>query len=145
MTEPQFTASALGKMLGVSAVHVGRMGKEGQIPRRKNGKYGPEAVLAYVTKLREDSRRRTDYSEEIDAEKVRKLRRENDQAEGILAPIQVLQAYAERIATVVVPILENIPLNLKRSFPELTGDQIQIIKAGIAEARNAIADAEIEL
>jgi len=38
-----------------------------------------------------------------------------------------------------------LPLIMKRHFPELTGDQITLVKTAVAECRNAMADTEVKL
>jgi phage terminase Nu1 subunit (DNA packaging protein) len=45
----------------------------------------------------------------------------------------------------VVPILESLPLEMKRNWPEITGNQDQLVKIAIAHCRNAIADIEIDI
>jgi phage terminase Nu1 subunit (DNA packaging protein) len=44
----------------------------------------------------------------------------------------------------MVPILETLPLAMKRAWPEITGDQIQLVKKAVAECRNEMAEAEIK-
>jgi phage terminase Nu1 subunit (DNA packaging protein) len=144
MAQQLYTATALGKILNLSGVHVGRLAREGTLTRRPDGKYPTAAITQYIEALRERGRDRSKYAEQIAAEKVRKLRRENDVEEGLYAPVEVLEDAAEKLAAQMIPILEGLPLHLKRAWPEITGDQIQVVKTTVAECRNAIADMELD-
>jgi terminase small subunit / prophage DNA-packing protein len=86
-----------------------------------------------------------DYSAELEKEKWREKRRENDIAESLVAPVSVLTDALEKVADQVVPILDSIPLEMKRLNPKLTGHDIQTVKKAIARARNAVADVTIEV
>ncbi len=44
IVQPLFTATALGKLLNMSTVHVGRLAKEGKLTKRKDGRYALSAV-----------------------------------------------------------------------------------------------------
>ena len=75
----------------------------------------------------------------------RKLKRENDIAEGLFAPVSLITEALEKSACQIIPVLESLPLEMKRMNPELTGHDIQLAKKSIARCRNAIADMELEL
>jgi phage terminase Nu1 subunit (DNA packaging protein) len=140
-----YTATELSKLLGVTARRVGQLRKEGVLKRRRDGRYMPSAITAYIEYLRARGRKKTGFDTQIAEEKLRRLRRENDEAEACLAPVSVLGDALRKVVAVWVPLLEGVPLALKRQLPSLTGDEIATVKAIIAEARNAIADAEINL
>ena len=78
-------------------------------------------------------------------EQTRKLQRENDIEDNLVAPVSLLTFAIEKAGKQIIPILESLPLEMKRYFPELTGDQIQIVKTAIAKCRNTIADMELDL
>ena len=82
---------------------------------------------------------------EIEREKLRKLRRENDVEEGQVAPVALLTEAIQKRGAIIVANLESLPLLMKRHWPEITGDQITMVKKAIAECRNAIADMKIEM
>lgn len=82
---------------------------------------------------------------EIEIEKLREIRRKNDIEEGVVAPVDVLTSALHKSANIVIPILESLPLLLKRKWPEITGDQITLVKKAIADCRNAIADSTLDL
>ncbi len=142
MTEPLRTATALGKLLGISTQHVGRLAKAGTLTKRRDGKYAATAVVQYIEYVRKGQTRST-VEVELAAEKLRAARRDTDLAEGLVAPVELLTEALLRIAAQVVPILEGIPLTLKRQVPSLTGDEVETIRAAIAEARNVIAKTKI--
>jgi phage terminase Nu1 subunit (DNA packaging protein) len=144
MANPLYTATALGTLVGISTKHVGRLAREGVLTKRKDGKYAEAAVREYCEYIKKSpSRSRLD--EQLVEEKLRAARRQNDQAEACLAPVSVLGDALERVVAVWVPLLEGVPLALKRQLPSLTGDEIATVRAIVAQARNAIADAEINL
>lgn len=144
MTDPRLTATQLAKALGLSRTRIGMLAAEGVVRKGKDGKYGLDAAAAYCEKLRERAEKPSNWRDLLEEEKYREKKRENDLAEDLFAPVQVLEDAVGRMAAVVVPLFESIPLNLKRAWPEITGDQIQVVKAVIAEARNAIADVELD-
>lgn len=77
-------------------------------------------------------------------EQRRKLTRENDIEEGTVAPLALLTEALTNVAARVVPLLESLPLEMKRLNPKLTGHDIHTVWRAIARCRNAIADIKIE-
>lgn len=132
-------------MLDLSVVRVGQLAKEGRITKLKSGRYSSAAVTQYIRFLREAANKRTSFTELLEEEKHRKIKRENDLEEGLLAPVALLTEALEQAGNIMIPILESLPLVMKRNWPEITGDQIQLVKRSIAECRNAIAETEIRL
>lgn len=86
-----------------------------------------------------------DYAKLLDKEKYREKKRQNDIEEKKVAPVQLLTEALVKAGNSIIPILESLPLIMKRSWPEITGDQITMVKKAIAECRNAIADSEIDI
>jgi phage terminase Nu1 subunit (DNA packaging protein) len=140
-----YTATALSKLLDLTLARVGQLAKEGVLKKRRDKRYAASAITAYVRYLREHGRKKTNYTELLEAEKYRQKKRENDIEEELVAPVQVLEDVLERGVAAMIPILEGIPLHVKRAWPEITGDQIQLVKQAIAECRNILADLEIDL
>lgn len=85
-----------------------------------------------------------DYSELLIMEKHRALKLENDVKEGEFAPVHMLTEALWQRGKIIIAHLDNIPLLLKRNWPEITGDQIMLVKRTIADCRNAIADARLD-
>lgn len=145
MANDGIPAKILAQFLDVTLARVGQLAKEGVITKQPNGRYLNSAITQYIKYLRASKERHTNYSEEIEKEKLRQLKRENDIAENLVAPVEVLERALSKAVTIAIPICESLPLTMKRHFPELTGDQITLVKKAVAEMRNAFADATIRL
>lgn len=143
--QQEIPAAVMAKLLGLSLARVGQLAKEGVITRLSNGKYQPEAITRYIENLRDRSAAPGTVSAKIEEEKLRRLRRENDIEEQLVAPVSVLTDALERVSAQIVPILDSIPLEMKRLNPTLNGHDIQTVKKAIARARNAIAEVNIEI
>lgn len=155
------TQAEVAAHLDIHDRHLRRMIKAGIIPPAKAGGYDLDACrVTYIRYLRgvangqvkeqkenedEDHGGGKDYAAELEKEKWREKRRENDIAEGLVAPVSVLTDALEKVADQVVPILDSIPLEMKRLNPKLTGHDIQTVKKAIARARNAVAEVQIEI
>ena len=61
----------------------------------------------------------------------------------MVAPVELLEDAVGRGVAAMVPVLEGLPLIMKRHWPDISGDQIQLVKRAVAECRNALADVEI--
>jgi len=85
------------------------------------------------------------YSRLLEKEKYREKKRQNDLEEGKVAPVELLTAALEKVADQIIPILESLPLLIKRHYPEITGDQITMVKRAISESRNIISDIQIDI
>jgi len=81
----------------------------------------------------------------LEHEKFRKAKRENDIEEGLVAPVSLITDALQKSGAIVIANLETLPLLMKRHWPEITGDQITMVKKSIAECRNAIADMKPEI
>lgn len=119
--------------------------KEGKFKtNKKTGKLPITSIPEYIREIRDNEKESTEIGRRIEEEKLRKLKRENDVEEKKFAPVELFQVAIERVVSVQIPILESLPLIMKRNWPEITGDQITLVKKAIAECRNAIADTRID-
>jgi len=145
VNESEISAKFLGRLLGLSIQRVGQLAKEGVIHKLDSGKYAPEAVAEYIQWRYETSAAsgEEDWSELLEKEKYREKKRQNDLEEQLVAPVAVLEEVLERGVSAMVPILETLPLQMKRNWPEITGDQVMLVKKSVAECRNILADLEI--
>lgn len=116
---------------------------EGVITKNKNGRYSESAITQYIEFLRKGQREDSDYREMLEREKYREKKRENDIAEGLIAPVELLEDAVGRGVSAMVPILEGLPLIMKRYWPEISGDQTQLVKRAVSECRNTLADVRI--
>ena len=137
------TQKSLAQICSVSATRIRQLVADGVITKTAEGKYSVESVTQYIEYLRQVQQKRTGYHELLDREKYREKKRENDRAETLVAPVEVIEHAVEKGVTALIAILETLPLIIKRNWPEITGDQIQLVKQSVAECRNAMADVEI--
>ena len=93
----------------------------------------------------DDAEEGADYRELFEKEKHRELKRENDIAEGLVAPVSLLTDALTSAGSIAAVELDALPMELKRAWPEMTGDQVAMVKKTIAKCRNAIADMKIEV
>lgn len=154
------TQSEIAEHLDLHDRHVRRLVADGILPASK-GKGGLEidaCRLAYIRYLRgvqsgqvrpagdeTTAEESGDYTALLEQEKYRKAKRENDLEEKLVAPVSLLTDALLQAGAIIIPILESLPLVIKRYWPEVTGDQVQEIKRAVAECRNAIADMRIDI
>ena len=93
---------------------------------------------------RQSSTVSSDVREMLIAEQHREKKRENDLAEGLIAPLSALEDALTQVGQQIVVNLEALPLEMKRANPRLTGHDIQTVKKNIARCCGAIADIHIE-
>ena len=154
MTKERIVKSrTLAAMLSVSDRRVRQLVDEGVVIKgKRKGEYKLlESTQRYIAYLKAGGQRK-EISEKKEAEqlkylmeKTREKKRENDIEEKKVASVDLLTLALEKAANQIVPILESLPLIMKRNWPEITGDQITLAKKAIAECRNAIADMEIDI
>ena len=78
------------------------------------------------------------------AEQARQKKRENDLEEKIVAPVAILTEALENVAKKMVPILDAMPMKMKRSNPSLSGHDIMLVKKSVAECRNLISKIKLD-
>ncbi len=152
------TQQEIADHLDLTPRRVRGLVKDGILPSSKGpGGYDLDACrIAYIKYLRGVSSGQVrecdseelddrDYSALLEKEKHREKKRQNDLEEQKIAPVSLLTYALEKSANQIIPILESIPLVMKRNWPEITGDQITLVKKSIAECRNIIADSELTL
>lgn len=145
-TSRGYTAKGLAQLLDISIARVGQLAKKGIIKKQSTGKYLPDSITRYIKWMRESSRKKVhEWSVLLEQERYREKKRQNDVEEGLVAPVAVLEDVLGRGVSAMIPILDGLPLVMKRHWPEITGDQIRLVKEAIAECRNALADVEITL
>ena len=139
----KYSRKALSEILGLTPQRVSQLVQEGVIDRNKNGSYSKSAITQYNQFLRKSQEENSDFRDLLEEEKYREKKRQNDQAEALVAPVDLLEDAVVRGVSAMVPVLEGLPLLMKRHWPEISGDQIQLVKRSVAECRNALADVEI--
>lgn len=152
------TQQEIADHLDLTARRIRVLVKDGIIPAGKGrGGYDFDFCrLAYIRYLRGVSSGQVidndiygdipddDYSKLLEREKYREKKRQNDLEEKEVAPVSTIVDVVSKGVNALIPILETIPLAMKRNWPEITGDQITLVKKAIAEGRNALADVKIK-
>ncbi len=103
-------------------------------------KYDSVAVFKWLLARNEIE----DYSVLLDKERYLKLKRENEIEDKLVAPIELLTDALQQVAAQMVPLLESLPLKMKRNNPSLTGHDITLVKKAVCECRNLIAKIKLD-
>lgn len=77
------------------------------------------------------------------AEQADKAAMENAIRRREVAPVAVLESYAEKVSGVVRSALEALPAQCKRRIPHLRASEINLIKQECTRASDAIADFDV--
>ena len=152
------TQQEIADHLDLSSRWIRKLVKEGILPSSKGrGGYDVDACrMAYIRYLRgvssgqvsdpgDGDEESQDYSALLEKERYREKKRLNDEAERLVAPVALLTDALSQAGNIIIPILDSLPLIMKRNWPEITGDQITLVKKAIAECRNAIAESKLEI
>ena len=151
------TQKQIADHLDLSSRWVSKLTKDGVLPSSKGrGGYDLDACrVAYIRYLRgvttgqvtESGEKKDDenYSDLLEFERYREKKRQNDIEEQKIAPVSLLTDALLQAGNQIIPILESLPLIMKRNWPEITGDQVTLVKKAIAECRNTIARSELEV
>ena len=86
-----------------------------------------------------------DFSALLEQERYRRIKRENDLEENLVAPVSLLTEALIKAGRIIIAHLETLPLLMKTANPSLTGDDIQLVRKTIALCRNEIADMHVEV
>ena len=138
-----YSRKAIAQICGVTPARISQLVAEGVLTKNTRGRYDQSAITQYIEFLRKSREEKSKYRDLLEQEKYREKKRQNDQAEALVAPVDLLEDAVVRGVSAMVPVLEGLPLLMKRHWPEISGDQIQLVKRSVAECRNALADVEI--
>lgn len=144
---PLMKTADLAEALGVSSQTVSKLTRQGVLHRVRYGIYdGPKSIHAYVKRIerRQASTGLTDAREQVLAERARKMRRENLQAEGELCRAEDV---AKTFAAVTAALRDAIQPMAARIADRLAGERDAARVAAIMEAdiERTLADAEAGL
>ena len=148
----EFSGPELATVLNLSVARISQLTKDKTIIRARSGKFPLSAITDYVRWLKKTKppteKKSTDLILDqqralLTAEQLREKKRDNDIADGLVAPISTLTGALEKIGTKIVAQLEALPLEMKRANPRLTGHDIQVVKKSIAKCCNAIAETQL--
>lgn len=127
--------------------------RQGSIPqpRGRAGYVLDDVRRAYIETLRtaktqepETAPPEMDARQEIEQEKLEKLRVDNALRRRELAPIAVLETYAERIGAVIHSQFEALAGQVKKRIPHLRAAEVNIIRGELSKTANAIADFKVD-
>lgn len=134
-----------------------RLRREGALPehRGKSGYDLEQVRRAYIEHLRSRSSTKVakfpdkgvtppSVDEQIKAQKLSRLQREEALERRQIAPVSVLQDYAERVALQVRSALEALPGALQKRIPHLRAAEVNMIRAEVTKIGDRIADFDAE-
>ena len=111
--------------------------------RRSGNKVFFESKDVLELKSSSQDKSNEDWTNLLEEEKYRKLKRENDIEDQLVAPTSLLTEAIEQLAAQVIPILDAMPMKMKRANPSLSGHDIMLVKKSVAECRNIIAKVKV--
>ncbi len=109
--------------------------------------FDSKTVLPVLYKTKE-SLDELDLQEErakLAREQTRAKKRENDIEDGLVAPVSLLTDALTKTCSQLIPVLDALPMEMKRRNPRLQGHDILLVKKSIAKCRNTMATMEIDL
>lgn len=138
---------AFGQLVGISQPAVSDLTSRGVIDA---GQPCGIWLLAYTAHLREQAAGRG-ADGELASERARLAREQADAvamknaaARRELAPVVVLEEVLALMARQVATVLDGIGPQLRRSFPDLTGEQLKLIAGELARARQLAAAVNLQ-
>lgn len=143
LTSPM-TQARFGDLVGITQPAVSDLVRRKILP---DGASADEWLLAYCDHLREMAAGRGgEGAGELVAERARLAREQADKiamqnavTRGELAPAYVLEEVLSRAGARTARLLETIPGTLRRRLPQLSSDDITVVTAIVAKARNLAA------
>ncbi len=137
--ETSITQRDFAALIGVSEPAVSAMVKKGLLlPEQTAGAW----LLAYCQNLREQAAGRSLelQQERAGLAKEQKLRARLKKLQdlGEWAPIENLTLVLSRVTSQMASLFDQIPVKLKRAYPDLTAEQLNIIRTELDAARNLL-------
>lgn len=139
---------AFGALVGISQPAVSDLMSRGVI---EQGQPAGAWLLAYTAHLREQAAGRG-ADGELASERARLAREQADavamknaQARRELAPVGVIEEVLAHVARQIATVLEGVQPQLRRRFPDLSGDQLKLIATELARARQLAASVSLSV
>lgn len=82
---------------------------------------------------------------EMLAERIETQKLKNAGLRQRLGPISIINDLLAKCASSINAILDSLALTMKRKIPRLTAKEVEIVRAEVAKAQNAIADVEVDV
>lgn len=135
-----FTRKAIAEICGISPQRIKQLFDEGVLGRNDDGRYPESALTQYIAYLDRDAWKESKFRKLLDQERHRELKRDNDAAESLVAPVEQLEKGIEDAVAAMVPILNQLPELVKKHLPELTEDQAKMVEQSVADCRRCLGD-----
>jgi phage terminase Nu1 subunit (DNA packaging protein) len=140
--EHWLTQQNMAKSLGVTVSAFARWEVEPVARIGKHAYYDVRAVL----NNRLEKADQAGNTGDIETERLRLTRAQaegqeikNELAKGRIAPIEIITQSLATVAGATAGILDSLPLNMKRQYPELSAQMIEAIKRQCVKAQNEIS------
>jgi len=145
----EIKAPDLADVLALSLARVGQLARDGIITKQPSGRYLQGAITQYIKWYRAKREEKQgppgdDFREMLIEQQFREKKRDNDIAENLVAPKQLLADALSAVGMKIVAQMEALPLEMKRANPRLSGHDIMVVKKSIARCCNAIAETNID-
>lgn len=137
------TQKELAEICSITPRRVRQLVAEGTITKTPNGRYTGESVTEYVQYVRQNNEKDTCFRDLLEQEKYRGLKRQNDEAEKLLAPIEMISEVVEKGVAALIQELENLPELVKKHWPKVSEDQIELVDHYVAECRDILNGIEL--
>lgn len=141
----EYTNKELSRLLDLTAGRVSQLAAQGKITRLPNGKFPASAIQEYVQFIRKQAEASNPISEELQREKLRKMKRENDAEDAKVAPVELLEYVLEqRACGIIVQQLGTIPDRIRQHWPEVTEAQLDLVRNTVDQCQEVARDMRIE-
>ncbi len=146
MEDAELTNKELSRLLDLTPGRVSQLAAQGKITQLPNGKYPTAAIQEYLSFLRGRIPADNPISKELLKEKYRALKRENDLAESKVAPVELLKdALEKRVCGIIVANLEALPALVRKHWPEVTEEQLDMVRKSVTECQQVAREMRIEV
>lgn len=126
--EAELTRAQLADQLGVTPARISQLLAEGVLTRLPNGRYPAHAVQQYIEFIRKPAASKSEYTDLLLQEKLRELKRFNDEEDAKYAPRELLERTLAESVAGVISILETLPGKIQEALPEFSDEQIDFIR-----------------
>lgn len=144
MEGTEYTNKQLSHLLALSPGRVSQLAAQGKITRLANGKFPASAIQEYLAFLRDREPASNPVSEELLREKLRALKRENDKRDAKFAPVELLEEVLRKAGDIIIVNLGMIPDLIRKYWPEVTEEQLDLVRKTVAECQQVARDMRLD-
>lgn len=139
------TQQGFADLIGRTPRRVRQLIKQGAITRPVDGRYRDEHVREFTRYVAETQQANAKNRDLIEREKHRALKRENDLAEKLVAPVELLETVVAKGSAALITGLKRLPDHVKRVCPEFTDDHIKVVNDAVSKCRAVLRGMKLEL